>query len=96
MVARSVATVTGLSACRRSACRYFVSMGTREGVIIATIMTNHICVNIQLAPDQLWPGIFIQAIDMVQPPGMFIPPDIERHSPIVATTLLRNAPALSA
>jgi hypothetical protein len=83
MVARSVATVTGLSACRRSACRYFVSMGTREGVTIATIMTNHICVNIQLAPDQLWPGIFI-------------PPDIERHSPIVATTLLRNAPALSA
>jgi hypothetical protein len=26
---------------------------------------------------QLWPCVFIQAIDMVQPPGMAMPPDMD-------------------
>jgi hypothetical protein len=55
------------------------------------------------APDQVCPGIFIQAIDMVQPPGIRIPPiaDMDTHHKIVTAALAakssaqtpRNAPS---
>ncbi len=37
------------------------------------------------APGHVWPGMRIQAMDIVQPPGMGIPPagDIDAHHAIV-------------
>ena len=51
-------------------------MGSVEGSIMATIMANHIPANIRAALRRS--PIGIHAIDMVQPPGMSIPPAIER------------------
>jgi hypothetical protein len=64
-------------------------MGTREGSIIATIITTHIPRNVAVAPGQLCPGIRIHAIDIVQPPGIRIPPrdDMEPHQRIVPAVL---------
>jgi hypothetical protein len=41
------------------------------------------------APSQVWPGILIHAIDIVQPPGIRIPPiaDIDAHQMIVTVAL---------
>jgi hypothetical protein len=45
------------------------------------------------APSQVCSGIRIQAIDIVQPPGIGITPiaDIERHQTIVTTTLMAKS-----
>jgi hypothetical protein len=47
------------------------------------------------APDHVYPDIRIHAIDIVQPPGIGIPPiaDIDAHQTIAATALVakRNA-----
>ena len=59
--------------------RQLTSTGMRDGSIIATIITNHIAMKEAAEPGQLWPGILIHAIDMVQPPGIGMPPDIERQ-----------------
>ena len=41
-------------------------------------------------PGQLWPGIRIHVIDIVQPPGIGMPPipDIDAHQPIVNAALV--------
>ncbi|MFA5940952.1 MAG: hypothetical protein WC809_16475 [Sinimarinibacterium sp.] len=41
------------------------------------------------APGQVWPGIRIHAIDIVQPPGIAIPPidDIDAHQTVVTAAL---------
>ncbi|HWS71431.1 MAG TPA: hypothetical protein VN605_04925 [Thermoanaerobaculia bacterium] len=41
------------------------------------------------AAGQVWPGIRIQAIDIVQPPGIGIPPiaDMRAHQTIVTAAL---------
>jgi len=52
--------------------------------------------NIRVAAGQLWPGILIQAIDIVQPPGMSIPPAIERHHAMVAAEEPTKRAALTA
>jgi len=44
--------------------------------IMAAIITIHIPMNEAAEASQLWPCILIQAIDMVQPAGMAIPPDM--------------------
>ncbi|GFE82647.1 hypothetical protein GCM10011487_46470 [Steroidobacter agaridevorans] len=51
--------------------------------------------NVTVAPVQVCPGIRIQAIDMVQPPGMDIPPmpDMDAHQTTVTVTLLANSSA---
>src|SRR5215470_319101 len=49
-------------------------MGTRAGSIIATIITAHMPMNAAAAPGHVCPGIRIHAIDIVQPPGIGIPP----------------------
>ena len=49
-------------------CRYFNSMGTRDGIIIEIIITTHIPRNDNAAPDQSCPGIHV--IDIDQPPGI--------------------------
>jgi hypothetical protein len=49
-------------------------METRDGSIMATIITTHMPPNDAAAPGHVWPGIRIHAIDTVHPPGMGIPP----------------------
>jgi len=60
-------------------------MGTREGNIIVTIIATHMPRNDIAAADQACPGMRIHVIDIVQPPGMGIPPrpDIDSHHRIV-------------
>src|SRR5512135_1806267 len=65
-------------------------MGTRDGVIIATIITTHMPRNEAAAAGQDCPGILIQAMDMVQPPGIGMPPAIDPHQRIVAPALARK------
>jgi hypothetical protein len=49
--------------------------------------------NIAAAPSQLCAGIRIHAIDIVQPPGMAMPPDIERQRTMVPAALAMNRSA---
>ena len=44
---------------------------------MAIIITTHISMNIAAEPSQVCAGMRIHAIDIVQPPGMAMPPDIE-------------------
>jgi hypothetical protein len=46
---------------------------------MASIMTTHMPKNDAAATAQLWSGIFIHTIDIVQPPAIGIPPDIDRQ-----------------
>ena len=62
---------------------------------MATIMASHIAINIAAAAGQLWPGMRIQAIDMVQPPGISMPPDMERQKYTVAAALKANTSRLT-
>jgi len=70
-------------------------MGTRDGSIIATIITTHMPRNDAAAPDQVCPGVRIHAIDIVQPPGIDIPPiaDMDAHETIVTAALAPNSNA---
>src|SRR6185436_12608686 len=70
-------------------------MGTREGSIIATIIRIHIPTNEAAAAGQVWPGIRIQAIDIVQPPGIGISPipAMDAHQRQVPTALAANRSA---
>ncbi len=56
-----------------------LQIGTRDGSIMATIITTHIPMNEAAAPSQVCPGILIHAIDMVQPPGIAMPPELDPH-----------------
>src|SRR5262245_29858697 len=73
-------------------------MGTRDGSIIATIITTHIPRNEAAAPGHVWPGIRIHAIDIVQPPGIGISPiaDIDAHQATVAAALAAKSSAETA
>ena len=54
-------------------------IGNADGSIMATIIASHIDRNIATDAAQVCPGIRIHIMDIVQPPGMAIPPDIERQ-----------------
>src|SRR4029453_4252594 len=64
-------------------------MGAGDGSIIATSITIHIPMNDGAAPGHGWPGSRIHVIDIVQPPGISIPPiaDIDADNAIVIATL---------
>src|SRR5258708_6249734 len=70
-------------------------MGTKDGSIIATIITAHIPRNDAAAPGHVCPGIRIHAIDIVQPPGIDIPPiaDMDSHQTIVTAALAAKSRA---
>src|ERR1700682_3790471 len=70
-------------------------MGTKDGSIIATIITTHMPRNDAAAPGHVCPGIRIQAIDIVQPPGIGISPiaDIDAHQAIVTAALAAKSSA---
>jgi hypothetical protein len=58
-------------------------------------MTTHMPRNDTAAPGHVWPGIRIHAIDMVQPPGIGIPPirDMDAHQAIVTAVLAAKSSA---
>src|SRR5437773_7072862 len=70
-------------------------MGTRDGSIIATIITAHMPRNDAAAPGHVCPGLRIHAIDIVQPPGIGISPitDMEAHQTIVTAALAAKSSA---
>ncbi|HEV2479677.1 MAG TPA: hypothetical protein VGS79_08425 [Puia sp.] len=61
------------------AWRYRNSIGTRDGIIIAIIITTHIPRNDNAEPGQSCPGIHV--IDIVQPPGIGMPPILDMDAP---------------
>src|SRR6266498_4001627 len=70
-------------------------MGTRDGSIIATIITTHMPRNDAAAPGHVCPGIRIHAIDIVQPPGIGISPiaDMDAPQTIVTAALAAKSSA---
>src|ERR1700726_3700592 len=70
-------------------------MGTKDGNIIATIITPHMPRNDAAAPDHVCPGIRIHAIDIVQPPAIGISPiaDMDTHQTIVTAALAAKSSA---
>src|SRR5467141_3911660 len=70
-------------------------MGTKDGSIIATIITTHMPRNGAAMPGHGCPGIRIHAIDIVQPPGIGISPiaDMDAHHRIVTAALAANSSA---
>ena len=71
------------------------SIGTRDGSIIAIIITIHMPSNDAAAPGHACPGIRIHAIDMVQPPGIGMPriADMDAHQTIVSAALATKSNA---
>ncbi len=70
-------------------------MGTKDGNIIATIITIHMPRNNAAAPAHVCPGIRIHAIDIVQPPGIGISPiaDMDADQTIVPAALAAKSSA---
>ena len=70
-------------------------MGTSDGIIIATIITTHMPRNDAAAPGHVCPGVRIHTIDIVQPPGIGIPPiaDMDPHQTIVTVALAAKSSA---
>jgi hypothetical protein len=70
-------------------------MGTREGSIIATIITTHMPRNDAATPGHVCPHIRIHAIDIAQPPGIGISPIADMDAPpaivIAVLTVKSNA-----
>src|SRR5215831_6670645 len=68
-------------------------MGTKDGSIMATIITTHMPRNEAAAPGHVCPGIRIHAIDIVQPPGIDILPipDIDAHQATVTAALMAKS-----
>src|SRR6185295_7656053 len=63
-------------------------MGTRDGSIIATIITTHMPRKVAAAPGHVCPGIRIHVIDIVQPPGIGISSIVmDVHQTIVTMAL---------
>ena len=71
-------------------------MGTSDGSIIATIITTHMPRNDAAAAGHVCPGIRIHAIDIVQPPGIGIPPDMDAHPWAVSAALAAKSSAETA
>ena len=59
--------------------RYRHRMGVSDGSIIATIIAIHISMNIIPASGHDCPGMRIHIMDIVHPPGISIPPAMERQ-----------------
>jgi hypothetical protein len=59
--------------------RKVFNMDMAEGSIMAIIMVSHMRRNIAKEASQVWPGMRIHIMDMVQPPGISMPSDMERQ-----------------
>jgi hypothetical protein len=78
-----------------SACRVLQNIGRAEGSIIATIIVCHMSRKAVAEPIQVWPGIRIHIMDIVQPPGISTSQHIERQKYTVAATLTTKVAALA-
>src|SRR5262245_38071259 len=67
-------------------------MGITDGSIIATIITTHMPMKDAAAPNHVCPAAFVHTIDIIQPPGIAIPPivAIDEHQAIVSRLLAAN------
>jgi hypothetical protein len=67
-------------------------MGANDGSIIEAIIATHMPRNEAAALGQLCPGMRIQTIDIVQPPGILISPivDMDAHQTTVTAALAPN------
>jgi len=57
----------------------FKNIGSADGSIIATIIASHMSWKLATEAAQLWPGIRIHIMDILQPPGISISQHIERQ-----------------
>jgi hypothetical protein len=57
----------------------FRNIGSADGIIIATIIASHMNKKFMDDANQVWPGIRIHIIDIVQPPGISISQHMERQ-----------------
>jgi hypothetical protein len=73
-------------------------METKDGSIIAAIITTHMAMNDAAAPGHVCPGIRIHAIDIVQPPGIGISPiaAMDAHQSVVSDALAAKSSAETA
>src|SRR5258708_2980141 len=73
-------------------------MGSKDGSIIANIITTHMPRNDVAEPSHVCPGIRIHAIDIIHLPGIGIPPmaDMDAHQMIVTVTLAAKRSAETA
>lgn len=78
-----------------TAFRKSASVGTRDGSIIAVIITIHMARNDAVASIHVCPGIRIYVIDIAQPPGIgiFAFDDIDPHQVMVNAALAAKSSA---
>ena len=57
----------------------FKNVGSADGIIMATIIASHMSRKLKPDASQLWPGIRIHIMDMVQPPGIFMSSPMDRQ-----------------
>ena len=57
----------------------FRNIGSADGIIIATIIASHMNRKLMADAAQVWPGIRIHIMDILQPPGISISQHIERQ-----------------
>src|SRR5262245_53332170 len=62
-------------------------MATSEGNIIAAIISSHMARNAAAADASDCPGMRIHAIDMLQPPGIGMPPLNDAHQTTVVAAV---------
>src|ERR1043166_3607106 len=67
------------------------NVGSTEGSIMATIIASHMNRKPAADANQVWPGIRIHIMDIVQPPGISISQHIDRQKQAVAVTLTAKA-----
>ena len=85
----------GPSRVARRSWRYRHNVGSSDGPIIATIIKSHITTKAAASLGQGCPGVGIQSIDMVHPPGMVIPAAMARDQRIVARALTTKTMTLT-
>src|ERR1700722_12782959 len=95
MLTRAVSRPRRLGPATATAWRWHKSIGTCDGIIIATIIGAHIPTNETIAARQDCPGIRIHAIDIVQPPCIRISPiaDMEFQQSTVTIALTAKSSA---
>ena len=55
------------------------NLGAADGSIMATIIVSHMNWKLRADANQVWPGILIHIMDIVQPPGISIAQHMERQ-----------------
>jgi len=59
--------------------RVLTNVGNADGIIMATIIASHMNKKLMTDANQVWPGIRVHIVDIVQPPGISISQHIVRQ-----------------